>query len=235
VTGGALAPAGGRWIATKRRDFLFPVKALSKVFRSKYLDALDAVYRRGELQYTGATQALRNSEEFARLLHALFTQDWVVYAKAPFGSAHHVLRYLGRYTHRVAISNDRLVAFHNGQVSFQWRNAHRGNAQDIMTLDAAEFMRRFLLHVLPKGFMRIRHYGVLGNRCRRSQLAACRCLLDQPAPVSRPPESVAGVMQRLTGKDITRCPQCHTGYLAVIMPIYPLWQIDRLPQETQPP
>jgi Putative transposase/Transposase zinc-binding domain len=235
VTGGALAPAGDRWIATKRRDFLFPVKALSKVFRSKYLDALDEVYRRGELQFTGATQSLRNPEGFARLLNALFTQDWVVYAKAPFGSAHHALNYLGRYTHRVAISNNRLVALHDGRVSFQWRNARRGNHHSIMTLEVEEFIRRFLLHVLPRGFMRIRHYGVLGNRCRTSQLAACRALLDQPEPVSRPLESVAVMMHRLTGRDIDRCPHCYKGHLEVIMTIYPLWQIDLLPHETQPP
>jgi hypothetical protein len=235
VTGGALAPTGDRWMATTRRAFLFPVKALSKVFRSKYLDALAHTYQQGELQFTDATQSLRDPEGFARFLRALFAQDWVVYAKAPFGSAHHALSYLGRYTHRVAISNNRLVAFHDGQVSFQWRNARRGNTHDIMTLDAEEFIHRFLLLVLPRGFMRIRHYGVLGNRCRTAQLAACRALLGQPEPVPHPSESIAMLMHRLTGKDIDRCPQCHKGHLAVIMTIYPLWQIDLLPQETQPP
>jgi hypothetical protein len=235
VTGGALAPEQDRWIATTRRAFLFPVKALSKVFRSTYLDALAHTYHQGELQFTDATQSLRDPEGFQRFLNALFSQDWVVYAKAPFGSAHHVLRYLGRYTHRVAISNDRLVALHHGQVSFQWRHAHRGNARDIMTLEAEEFIRRFLLPVLPRGFMRIRHYGVLGNRCRTSQLAACRALLGQPEPVPHPSESVAVMMHRLTGKDIDRCPHCSKGHLEVIMTIYPLWQIDLMPQETQPP
>jgi Putative transposase/Transposase zinc-binding domain len=235
VTGGALAPTGDRWMASTRRAFLFPVKALSKVFRSKYLDALAHTYQQGTLQFTPATHALRDPERFTSYLHALFAQDWVVYAKAPFGSAHHALSYLGRYTHRVAISNNRLVAFHDGQVSFQWRNARRGNAHDIMTLEAEECIRRFLLHVLPRGFMRIRHYGVLGNRCRTSQLAACRALLGQPEPVSRPLESVTVMMHRLTGRDIDRCPQCDKGHLEVIMTIYPLWQIDLLPQETQPP
>ena len=235
VTGGALAPEQDRWIATQRRDFLFPVKALSKVFRSKYLDALAHAYHQGALRFTPATHALRDPECFTRFLHALFAHDWVVYAKAPFGSAHHALHYLGRYTHRVAISNNRLVAFHDGQVSFQWRNARRGDARDVMTLEAEEFIRRFLLHVLPRGFMRIRHYGVLGNRCRTAQLAACRTLLGQPEPIPQPPEPLAVLMHRLTGKDIDRCPQCHKGHLAVIMTIYPLWQIDRLPQETQPP
>jgi hypothetical protein len=235
VTGGALAPEGDRWIATKRRNFLFPVKALSRVFRSKYLDALEAAYRQGKLQCTGATQSLSAPEGFGRLLDALFTQDWVVYAKAPFGSAPQVLSYLGRYTHRVAISNNRLVALHDGQVSFQWRNAHQRNTLAIMTLEAEEFIRRFLLHVLPRGFMRIRHYGIVGNRCRKLQLSACRHLLEQPEPLPRSPESVAGLMHRLTGRDIDRCPHCHTGRLEVIMTIYPLWRLDGMPNAAQPP
>jgi hypothetical protein len=235
VTGGALTPDHDRWIATKRRDFLFPVKALSKVFRSKYLSALEKVYQQGELQFTGPLQPWREPKGFERLVDALFKQDWVVYAKAPFGSASHVLSYLGRYTHRVAISNNRLVAFQDGQVSFQWRDARRGHTLQTQTLEAAEFIRRFLLHVLPRGLMRIRHYGVLGNRCRRAQLSACRVLLGQLEPIARQPESVAVVMRRLTGIDIDRCPHCQKGRLEVIMTISPLWQIDRLPHETQPP
>ncbi len=145
------------------------------------------------------------------------------------------MNYLGRYTHRVAISNNRLGALQDGHVSFAWRDARRGNTRDIMTLEAEEFIRRFLLHVLPRGLMRIRHYGVLGNRCRKGQLSACRALLNQPEPTPRPPESVAELMRRLKGMDIDRCPQCHTGRLEVIMTIHPLWQIDLLPHETHPP
>ena len=121
----------------------------------------------------------------------------VVYAKPPFGSAQKVVDYLGRYTHRVAISNHRLVTFQDGQVSFKGRDSRRRNKLDIMTLEAEEFIRRFLLHVLPRGLMRIRHYGVLGNRCRKGQLSACRALLGQPEPSLRPPESVAELMHRL--------------------------------------
>jgi hypothetical protein len=235
VTGGALAPEHDQWIATKRRDFLFPVRALSRVFRSKYLDALGRVYRQGQLAFTDATHTWREPKGFKRLVDSLFKQDWVVYAKAPFGSAEHVVSYLGRYTHRVAISNHRLVALQDGQVSFEWRDARRGNKRVIMTLEAAEFIRRFLLHVLPRGLMRIRHYGVLGNRCRKGQLSACRALLDQPEPVPHPPESTAALMRRLTGIDIDRCPRCQKGRLEVIMTIHPLWQMDLLPHETQPP
>jgi Putative transposase/Transposase zinc-binding domain len=235
VTGGALAPEHDRWIATKRRDFLFPVKALSKVFRSKYLGALGRAYRQGELEFTHATQKWHEPKGFERLVDSLFKQDWVVYAKPPFGSASHVMNYLGRYTHRVAISNNRLVAFQEGQVAFEWRDSRRGNQRAIMTLEAQEFIRRYLLHVLPRGLMRIRHYGVLGNRCRKVQLSACRALLGQPEPIRRPPESAAVMMRRLTGMDIDRCPHCHKGGLEVIMTIYPLWQLELLPHETQPP
>ena len=127
------------------------------------------------------------------------------------------------------------MALQEDQVSFEWRNSRRGNQLAIMTLEAGEFIRRFLLHVLPRGLMRIRHDGVLGNRCRKVELSACRALLGQPEPVSRPPESVAAIMQRLTGIDIDRCPHCQKGRLELIMTIHPLWQIDLLPHETQPP
>jgi hypothetical protein len=235
VTGGALAPGATRWIPTKRRDFLFPVKALAKVFRSKYLEALDAAYRQGQLQCAGSTASLNDPGAFQAFLRALWQQDWVVYAKPPFGSAKQVVAYLGRYTHRIAISNHRLVAFHDGQVSFRWRDYRHGNAIKVMTLAADEFIRRFLVHVLPTGLMRIRHYGVLGNRCRMQQLSACRLLLEQAAPPAQPPASTVTLMRRLTGIDIERCPHCRRGRLEAIMTIYPLWQIDLLPYETQPP
>ncbi|HEY5864247.1 MAG TPA: transposase, partial [Candidatus Tectomicrobia bacterium] len=222
VTGGALAPDASRWIPTKRRDFLFPVKALGTVFRSKYLGALQRTYTEDRLQFAGSTAPLREAQAFQRLLAPLWQQPWVVYAKPPFASAQHVLAYLGRYTHRVALSNDRLVALREGQVMFQWRDRRRGNRAKVMTLAVDEFIRRFLLHVLPKGFIRIRHYGVLGNRCRTPQVAACRRLFAQPALPPRAYDSATTVMQRLTGIDIERCPQCHQGRLVVMTTLYPL-------------
>jgi hypothetical protein len=216
VTGGALAPEGDRWIPTKRRDFLFPVKALSRVFRGKYLTALQSAYAQDHLQFAGATAPLGDARTFQRFLTPLWQQPWVVYAKPPFASAQHVLSYLGRYTHRVALSNDRLVALRAGQVVFRWHDRRRRNRPKVMTVAAEEFIRRFLLHVLPAGFLRIRHYGVLGNRCRTPKLATCRRLFAQPAPAMLPRESAAMVMRRLTGIDIERCPQCHQGRLVVI-------------------
>ena len=234
VTGGALAPGGDRWIATKRRDFLFPVKALSKLFRGKYIKGLERAYSQGQLQFAGQTAPLGDVKTFQRFLKPLWKHKWIVYAKPPFGSAQRVVDYLGRYTHRVAISNNRLVAFEQGRVSFRWRDYRDGNQTKVMTLEAAEFIRRFLLHALPGGLMRLRHYGVLSNRCRRSQLSVCRLLLGQPEPLPKPPESAAALMQRLTGIDVERCPHCQKGRLKVMMTIHPLWQIDLLPVETHP-
>ena len=216
VTGGALAPDGSRWIPTKRRDFLFPVKALARVFRGTSLTALQNAYAQDRLQFAGATAPLGEARPFQRVLAPLWQQPWGVYAKPPFASAQHVLSYLGRYTHRVALSNDRLVALRAGQVVFRWHDRRRRNRPKVMTVAAEEFIRRFLLHVLPAGFLRIRHYGVLGNRCRTLQLATCRRLFAQPAPAMLPRESAAMVMRRLTGIDIERCPQCHQGRLVVI-------------------
>jgi hypothetical protein len=235
VTGGALAPDGSRWIPTKRRDFLFPVHALSRVFRGKYLTALRDTYAQGRLQCAGSPAPLRDARAFQRFLAPLWQQPWVVYAKPPFASAQHVVSYLGRYTHRVALSNDRLVAVQAGQVAFRWRERRHHNRPKVMTLTATEFIRRFLLHVLPVGFRRIRHYGVLGNRCRTPQMAACRRLFAQPVPPTLPRESAATVMHRLTGIDIARCPHCHQGRLTGIATLYPIGAPQQEPQVARPP
>ena len=234
VTGGALAPDGDRWIPTKRRDFLFPVKALSRVFRGKYLAALQGAYTQDRLQWAGSTAALGDARTFQRFLAPLWQQPWVVYAKPPFASAQHVLSYLGRYTHRVALSNDRLVPMRDGHVGLRWRERRHRNRPRVMTLSAEEFIRRFLLHVLPAGFMRIRYYGVVGNRCRSPKLAVCRGLFAQLALPVLPRESAATVMRRLTGIDIERCPQCHQGRLVVIATLHPL-RLPGLASETARP
>jgi hypothetical protein len=232
VTGGALAPDGERWIATKRRAFLFPVKGLGKVVRTKYLKGLQRAYAQGALRFAGSTASLADPRAFQRFLQPLWHHKWVVYAKPPFASAAHVVSYLGRYTHRVAISNHRLVALQDGQVSFRWRDYRHGNTVKVMALKAEEFIRRFLLHTLPRGWVRIRHYGVLGNRCRTHTLPACRRALEQVPPVPPPPESAAALMRRLTGIDIERCPHCQHGRLEMIAT---LWPLEGLPLTTGPP
>jgi len=209
VTGGALAAEKNRWITPKHR-FLFPVRALSKVFRGKYLALLDKAWRNGKLHLPGG------EEQFQTLKSELFSRDWVVYAKRPFKGAKNVLAYLGRYTHKIAISNHRLVAFDGKSVRFRWRDYADGNRQKIMQLDADEFLRRFFLHVLPSGFTRIRHYGVLANRDRSEKLSQCRALLGQNAPQPAEPESATELIRRLTGIDVNQCPHCRHGTLVRI-------------------
>ena len=179
VTDGGLSPDGERWLEPPRRGFLFPTRALSKVFRGKYLDFLGTAQRAGELRMPG-NDGLDDTRAFEFLTAALRSQDWIVYTKAPFAGAANVVAYLGRYTHKTAIANHRLVDFDGEHVRFRWRDYAHGNKVKIMRLKAGEFVRRFLLHVLPRGFTRLRHYGVLANRGRTRKLALCRALLDQP-------------------------------------------------------
>ena len=216
VPGGALAPDRTTWLPAKR-GFLFPVRALARVFRGKYLAGLHQAFERGELRFAGSAATLADPRTFRQFLATLRAQDWVVYAKPPFGGPAQVLEDLGRYTHRVALSNDRLLSVDAGQVRFRWRDYACGNRLKTMTLPADEFLRRFLLHVLPAGFVRIRHFGFLANRGCTAKLARCRELLAaSPPPAPAEPESVATLMFRLTGMDIAQCPACHAGRLRVV-------------------
>jgi hypothetical protein len=213
VTGGALTRDGARWLPAKR-GFLFPVRALARVFRGKYLAGLRRAFERQALRFAGSVAGLADPTAFGQFLAALRAHDWVVYAKPPFAGAAQVLEYLGRYTHRVAISNDRLVSVDADQVRFRWKDYAHGNRVKTMTLPAEEFLRRFLLHVLPGGFVRIRHFGLLANRGRAAKLARCRELLTAVPPEAPPaPDTVAALMLRLTGVDLTRCPVCRQGHL----------------------
>ncbi len=233
VTGGALS-VDARWIPAKR-GFLFPVRALSRVFRGKYLEALQAAHGRGELRFTGELAGLVEPPGFARFLTELRSQDWVVYSKPPFAGPEQVLAYLGRYTHRIAISHERLLDLEDDTVRFRYRDYARGNRVKVMRLGAEEFIRRFLLHVLPPGFMRIRHYGLLANRCRAERLDGCRAALGQPAPQPREPESAQETMLRLTGIDIQRCPYCAEGRLTRVVLGAPLRATPPTPKATGPP
>jgi Putative transposase/Transposase zinc-binding domain len=220
VTGGALARDGTRWIPA-RPTFLFPVRALAKVFRGRFLAGLRRAFDRGALQLTGGLAALAEPTAFAAWLEELRAQAWVVYCKPPFAGPEHVLAYLGRYTHRVAISNDRLVAVADGRVRFRWRDYADGDRVKVMDLDIHEFLRRFLLHVVPDGFVRIRHFGLLANRHRATALAQCHALLNHPPPPAEPPESVRDLLLRVAGIDIERCPVCQQGVLRLIAVLAP--------------
>lgn len=216
VLGGALARDRARWLPAKP-GFLFPVRALARVFRGKYLAGLRQAFARGELRFAGSVAGLAEPAAFAAFLATCRATDWVVYAKPPFAGPAQVLEYLGRYTHRVALSNDRLLSVDDDQVRFRWKDYAHGSRLKLMTLSAEEFLRRFLLHILPDRFVRIRHFGVLANRDRRAKLARCRQLLAvPPAPPPAPPEPVAALVQRLTGVDIAQCPVCRAGRLRLV-------------------
>lgn len=214
VAAGALSGAG-TWIRA-RRGFLFPVKALSVVFRAKFIAALARTLEQGSLALFGMTAALGTPRAQRVLLAALRAKAWVVYAKRPFGGPDQVLEYLGRYTHRVAISNERLVSADSDAVRFRYKDYAHGDRRRIMSLDPVEFLRRFALHVLPRGFNRIRHYGLVANRNKLVMLACARAALHAPAPEPAvTAESIAEFWQRTAGIDIGRCPHCGKGTLRV--------------------
>jgi len=212
VPGGALAQDRMQWLPTKP-GFLFPVRALAAVFRGKYLTGLQQAFDRQALRFAGSVAGLADPAVFLAFLATLRASAWVVYAKPPFAGPAQVLAYLGRYTHRVAIANDRLVSVDADQVRFRWKDYAHGNRVKTMTLPAEEFLRRFLLHVLPGGFVRIRHFGFLANRNRSAKLARCRALLAVPPPAPVTPEPVAALLHRLTGVDLGQCPVCRAGRL----------------------
>lgn len=224
VTGGGLAP-DGRWRRSKGRRYLFPVAAMAALFRGKFLARLTAAHRRGALVCTGPSAALADPLAWQQLLTQLRAKAWYVYAKAPFAGPQQVLNYLARYTHRIAISNERILGVADDQVRFRYKDYAAGSVMKEMRLDATEFLRRFLLHVVPRGFMRVRHYGLLANRHRAVRLARCRALLDAPAPPEKPavaPSPAERILQ-LTGIDILRCPVCGDG---------PMRRIERLAPDT---
>lgn len=219
VPGGGLSPDGQRWISC-RPNFFLPVRVLSHLFRRLFLEALQKAFNSGKLQLLGHLEPLRERRTFTRHCSMLKKRKWVVYAKRPLAGPQQVLDYVGRYTHRVAISNNRLLDIQNGQVSFQWKDYRMGGHVKTMTLSAEEFIRRFLLHVLPSGIQRIRYYGLLGNRYRREKLGQCRRLLGMRQPDQ---QGAAGVEQDyrdryedLTGSSLRQCPQCQCGRMVLV-------------------
>src|SRR6516165_913332 len=209
VTGGGLSPDGSHWIAT-RPGYLLPVKVLARLFRGKFLAGVKEAYDAGQLSFAGSVAALAEPEAFRRWLDALYRQDWVVYAKPPFGGARQVFRYLGRYSHRVAIANSRLLGLEDGQVLFRWKDYADDHRTKVMRLTADEFIRRFLLHVLPKRFVRIRHYGLLAGRNVNTRLAYCHQLLADTAPAALTANKPAWLepYHWLEPQPIF-CPHCH--------------------------
>ena len=222
VPGGGLSSDGKRWVGS-REDFFLSVKVLSRLYRGLFVSQLRTAYENGELEFHGRLVELAKPKRFDRLLRELSDIEWVVYAKRPFGGPKQVVNYLGRYTHRVAISNHRLVNEKDGKVKFRWKDYRRAKSDNesgtsIMELDAHEFIRRFLLHVLPRGFVRIRRYGILANRKRGGKLARCRELLG----TSLGPPIVLGweaLFESLTGRSVTSCRHCSHGQLTKVRDI----------------
>ena len=220
VPGGGISPDGQRWISC-RPGFFLPVRVLSRLFRRLFLELLQQAFDGGELHFFNSLEGLKGRLAFAKYLASATQAEWVVYAKPPFGGPKQVLEYLGRYTHRVAISNNRLLEFSEGEVTFAWKDYRHESKNKTMRLDAHEFIRRFLLHVLPSGFQRIRSYGFLANRYRQVKIELCRQLLGAPVPVVAVDVHDQTIdyrdrYQRLTGQSLRDCPHCGKGQMVCI-------------------
>jgi hypothetical protein len=220
VPGGGLSPDSQRFVPCRGRRFFLPVKVLSSLFRRLFLEALEDAFYQKRLEFHGSIAHLRDAGLFHDYLYALEKRDWVVYAKPPFGGPERVLKYLARYTHRVAISNQRLLALQDGQVSFQWKDYREPDKQQskTLTLSADEFIRRFLIHTLPPGFQRIRFFGFLANRFRKEKLALCRQLLRGTRSDLLPSETACHELRKaLSEPFLPRCPKCQLGNMLRIL------------------
>jgi Putative transposase len=217
VPGGGISPDGTQWIPCRPNYFL-PVPVLASLFRRLFVDYLKQAFDAGELQFLSSLEPLRAREAFLRYIAPIRKIDWIVYAKPPFAGPEEVLKYVARYTHRVAISNNRLLNIDDGKVAFRWKDYRDGNQHKTMTLSADEFIRRFLLHVLPDGFQRIRYFGFLANRYRAEKLALCRQLLQMPPPsaAQEVPKDYKDRYEVLTGISLKTCPLCRCGNMVVV-------------------
>jgi len=217
---GGIAAEGARWVPC-RPHFFLPVRVLSRRFRRLYLAGLAQLYGQGHLTWTGRCQAFAEPGPWQQLLATLHAQEWVVYAKEPLPDPRHVLQYLARYTHRVAIANHRLVALEDGQVTFRYKDYQRGHRLRTLTLDAVEFLRRLMLHVPPHGFHRLRHFGFLANRVRQEKLAQCRALLGHATPPQVHDEAVNGDAPAVAAQEPgARCPVCQHGRMQLVQTLY---------------
>jgi hypothetical protein len=232
VPGGGLSADGQRWVSC-RPGFFLSVRVLSRFFRRRFLELLTHAFDCGELEFFSSVKELADREAFCRYLDPVRKKEWVVYAKAPFAGPEQVLDYVGRYTHRVAISNNRLLDIDDEKVTFRWKDYRDESAQKTMTLDADEFIRRFLLHVLPQGLQRIRYYGFMGNRHREEKLQQCRRLLQMSPTTSDSTTAAAPADYRdrheaLTSISLRECPLCHRGRMLTVEQVLPSPSHDAL-------
>jgi hypothetical protein len=228
IAAGGLASDHASWISS-RRTFFLPVKVLGRVFRGKFLAGLKTAFREGKLEFHGHLASLAEPRCFAAWLRVLFRHDWVVYSKRPFGGPEHALRYLGAYTHRVGIANSRLVSFTEGQVSFRWRDSAHNNRKRVMSLPADEFLRRFLLHLLPRGFVRIRNFGFLNNRQRAKLLPLCFSLLGTSVDRTGAEDTADAPKPSVT---LPRCPLCR-GTMRVVERLSSAQLLPRSPPQQE--
>ena len=210
VTGGGLSLDGNRWVSCRKRFFI-PVRVMSALFRGKLLAHIKSNFEAGDFIFPGGIGHLKEPHVFESLRRLLYHKKWVVYCKPPFDGAEGVLQYLGRYTHRIAISNNRILTFNNGTVTFRWRDYSDGSEQKTMALKVDEFIRRYLLHVLPNRYVRIRHFGLLANRRRKDNITLCRELLGTCIPMTKEKETWQEQLLRICGIDVTTCPVCRKG------------------------
>lgn len=222
VTGGGLSNDERHWVAC-RKNFFIPVRVMSALFRGKFLDYFRENYNSKKLELTGSISHLMEPYAFEQFLRKLYHKKWVVYCKPPFNGIDGVLQYLSRYTHRIAISNNRILKVENGKVTFLWRDYADGDRQKVMTVDAEEFIRRFLLHVLPDRYVKIRHVGLLANRRRKYHIALCRLLLgsDKTETIKDETKTWQELMLEVSGVDVTKCPVCHKGRMVTIEVLHP--------------
>jgi len=221
VPGGGLSADGQRWVRC-RAGFFLSVRVLSRLFRRLFLERIEKAFHSGKLQFFASLEFLRDPQAFAGWIAALKESEWIVNARRPFAGPQQVLDYVGRYTHRVAISNNRLIDIDNGRVQFHWKDYRDNSEIKVMDLEADEFIRRFLLHVLPEGFQRIRYYGFLANRERRKKLALCRHLLGmQSASQTTTIKDYRERYQELTGRSLTLCPRCQQGQMLIVETLPP--------------
>jgi hypothetical protein len=231
VPGGGLTE-GEKWKAAKTKGkYLFPVKAMSKVFRGKFLEGLKKLYRCGELRFLGEISPLAKPQPFQALLDKLYGKNWVVYAKRPFGGPKQVIEYIGRYSHRVAVSNHRLLSLADGKVTFSYKDYRQEGKKKRMTVTGKEFIRRFCLHILPPRFCKIRHYGLLSNRNKADKLARCRKALGVKAPEAVPEPGWKEILRLTLGFDVDQCPKCAEGRMCTRR----LLPVPRAPPYPAPP
>ncbi|MBX4267627.1 IS91 family transposase [Clostridium estertheticum] len=211
VPGGGLSSIG-KWVSS-RKKFFIPVKVLSRKFRGKFIYYLKQIYYKNKLKFYGTQEYLCNNNEFEKLISSIYSKEWVVYCKPPFKQASCVVEYLGRYTHRVAISNNRIINIENDNVTFKWGDYKDSSKCKLMTVSADEFIRRFIIHILPSGFMKIRHYGLLGNRNKNTKLTLCKHLTNTPILLEEK-ISALQLIQKITGRDFSKCQHCGSDKLS---------------------